>query len=92
MKLTVPAKVVDCCDLCRRHGSSIFLKKCLVCQRECCVACAGSVLSSVVGPDVCQACANLPYVEEICDRYAMRLLELLKQRDAEICERAGHDY
>lgn len=83
MKITVPQKEVELCDCCSRDG---FLQTCKACGGRYCLLCDAYLPGCIHRPDVCRKCCDNEQVKAIADKYAPKLLEILKARDAEFAK------
>jgi len=81
MKIKIPAKTVDACDICERPSSIGLLDTCVVCRRKYCHTCEAIMAGCIHQPDVCKTCGALPKARETVERFAYPLLDVLKQRD-----------
>lgn len=77
MKTTIPEKVIEVCDTCRREG---FLQRCVVCGGVYCLTCDGIVPGSFGFVEVCRRCAERDDVREICAKYSLRLAPVFRAR------------
>ncbi len=82
MKKTIHSHVVECCDLCQR--GECLLQTCIVCGRQYCLGCQGTVTDSYGFLDVCCDCADRDDVTAVCETYAERLEPIFQQRDAAV--------
>lgn len=80
MKQRVPAKMVLVCDICHRQDG--YLTKCLVCGREYCLLCRGIISGCMIMPDICRECDDKPEVKTLVDKYADKIVPIVRQRDA----------
>jgi len=83
MKVTVPEKEVEVCDLCQHDG---YLETCLFCQGKFCLTCHGIIPGCIHKVQVCRKCGGEPALREIVSAYVPRLTEILNERDADIIE------
>jgi hypothetical protein len=88
MKIKVPSKTVEVCDICQRQTGGV-LTKCVVCYKEYCHLCEAIMAGCVHQPDVCKECAEHPKVKAVVERYAPLLVKLLKQRDRALKAQRG---
>ena len=79
MKKKLPARMVDCCDVCNRQDS--LLRKCLVCGGDYCWICNAVICGCVSSPDVCLPCGQRNDVNAICDRFAPRFAKVQNDRN-----------
>lgn len=84
MKIKVPAKEVEACDICSRTSSTGLLTKCVVCGKEYCCVCEAIMPGCVHQPDICRQCGSLPKVRAFIERYAPLIGDVLKKRNASL--------
>lgn len=88
MKIKIPAKEIEACDICGRDGNGC-LTTCVVCgKRYCFRICEAIMVGCVHQPNVCKECGRNEKVEAVVEQYAKPLWALLKKRDAAM-KRAG---
>lgn len=80
MKIKVPSKTVEACDICGRQNS--LLDECEVCKREYCFTCEAIICGCVHQPDVCRECAESDKVRAVILRFVKPLVDVLKKRTA----------
>ncbi len=82
MKITVPSKEAEACDICEHTMSSRgLLTKCVVCSRDYCHICEAIMCGCMVQPQVCRKCAEIEGVKLVVQDFAVPITALLKQRD-----------
>lgn len=86
MKIKIPAKVVEACDICKRDCSFIPLEKCMVCDADYCHTCEAIICGCIHQPNVCKVCANSDSkrgqrVRAVIEKFTTPLLAVLKKRD-----------
>lgn len=79
MKIKIPSKTVDACDICGRESS--FLTKCVVCGKDYCNTCEAIICGCIHHPDLCKECRRCPEVEGVVDRFVKPLLAILHRRN-----------
>lgn len=82
MKIKVPSKTVEVCDVCSREVSGCLLTRCLVCTREFCYICRGIICGCIHEVDVCKNCDDDERVRGVVSKFAKPLSQILKKRDA----------
>jgi hypothetical protein len=70
------------CDFCFRENQ--YLRTCIRCGREFCLTCNGIIPGCGIAPKTCRDCSGSHDVQRLCDQYAPKLSEILKERDAKI--------
>lgn len=81
MKIKVPSKTVEACDICKRETA--VLTACLVCGKEHCWICRAIMAGCIVQPDVCKECGDMEAVIKIVDRFTKPLAAtVVKRRQA----------
>ena len=85
MKIKIPSKTVDACDVCKRE--TICLTQCMICGRDYCHTCEAVIMACVHQPEVCKNCADSATVtgekvRSIVFDFAKPLVYLLKKRHA----------
>lgn len=78
MKVTKPAREVTVCDLCSKEWS--VLDTCLVCGKEYCYTCHGTMPGCIHAVEVCRKCSERPDVVEVVKRHAGPLRSLISER------------
>lgn len=78
----IPARTIQVCDVCGGHGGTPY--RCLMCDREHCYQCKGVVTASMVSPEVCRDCDNLPHVKDVCREYGRKIAELIVERNKKL--------
>lgn len=79
MKIKIPAKTVEACDICQHEGC--FLRRCLVCQREFCLTCQAIMAGCMIQPKVCKECDDRDDVRAVVERYSHDFVKTYKLRD-----------
>lgn len=79
MRVKVPAKTVEVCDICGRQTT--ILEKCIVCKKDYCVVCVAYLPGCYIAPDVCKKCDDRPDVVKAVARYSAAFAKLYKLRD-----------
>lgn len=79
MKIKVPAKVVEVCDICTRQAP--FFTVCVVCQKRYCSTCEAIIGGCVHQPEVCKKCAEDELVTAAVKRFVKPLVDILDRRD-----------
>ena len=86
MKIKVPSKTVEACDICERPVGGGLLTKCVVCGKEYCSTCEAIMCGCIHQPDVCKKCADHDAVKATVDKFAGPLMAVLKQRNAALAK------
>lgn len=81
MKIKVPAKTVEACDICKRECTGSLLTECVVCGKEYCHTCEAIMSGCIHQPDVCKRCAENKAVQAAVKTFAPSLVRALKARD-----------
>ncbi len=81
MKITIPQKQVEACDICERPVGGSMLTTCVVCGKEYCHLCEAIVAGCVHQPDVCKRCAESDSVRATVHRFSPKISRVLKARD-----------
>lgn len=81
MKIKVPSKTVEACDICERQCAGSLLTKCVICGKEYCHICEAIMCGCIHQPDVCKKCAAHDAVKATVERFAPLLTGLLKRRN-----------
>ena len=89
MKVTVPAKEVELCDVCRREVA--FLDTCLYCGNRYCLTCAAVIAGCIHSVRVCRRCENNETVLAIVSKHATPIKVAIATRDHEIKANARID-
>lgn len=84
MKIKIPSKTVEACDLCRRE--TVCLNKCVVCGRDYCHTCEAIIMGCVHRVNACKECADDcvstgEKIRALVRDFATPLDALLKKRD-----------
>lgn len=82
MKIKIPARTVEACDICSNEKPSSLLTKCLVCGKVYCHMCEAIICGCIHQPDVCKTCGAFDSVRAIVNRFVNPLQALLLKRDA----------
>jgi hypothetical protein len=80
VKVKVPAKTVEVCDICKKESS--FLTVCTACGKEYCHICEAIHPGCIHQPRICRECDKLEGVSNAIDSFTEPLITLLKRRDA----------
>lgn len=78
MKIKIPAKTVEACDICKDTTS--ILTTCLVCGKEYCLRCQSYLPGCMIRPDVCKGCDDREDVKKIVARYSIDFVRICKLR------------
>ena len=81
MKTTIPERVVELCDICKREG---HLMTCKACGKMYCFMCDAIVTGCIHKMDICLKCGSDERVNAIAEKYAPLILSVLKNRDKEL--------
>lgn len=81
MKVTVPSRTVEACDICHRQLGGGLLTKCIVCGKEYCHTCEAIICGCVHRPDLCKKCAEHESVREVVGNFSKPLSDVLKLRE-----------
>lgn len=79
MKLKVPSKTVEACDLCRRETS--VLTTCVICGKEYCYMCHPYLPGCMIEPHVCKKCDDRDDVKKVVARYSQNFVRIFKLRE-----------
>ena len=79
----VPEKEIEVCDICHRDG---YLMTCKACGGRYCLMCHATITGCIHRVDVCRKCGESARVVAIAEKYAPRLVAILKERDAELAQ------
>lgn len=80
MRIKVPSKTVDCCDVCKRE--STVMDKCVCCGKDYCYTCRAIVFRCIHQPEICKQCGDIPAVLLAIQEMTESLCKLLKARDS----------
>lgn len=83
MKIKVPAKTEEVCDIC--HGGG-YLQTCKACGCRHCLICDYYLPGCIHKMDVCRKCCDRPEVKALAAKYAPEILRVLKKRDIELAQ------
>lgn len=83
MKITVPEKEVEVCDICQREGC---LQTCIHCDGRYCLTCNGIMPGCIHKVDVCRKCGKNGIVQAIVEKHVPAITAVLNTRDTEIIE------
>jgi UDP-2,3-diacylglucosamine pyrophosphatase LpxH len=89
MKIKIPAKTVEACDVCKRESS--WLTKCKVCARDYCHTCEAIICGCVHQPDICKECADKEKVRAVVEKFVKPISALLKKRDTAMRRASQND-
>lgn len=84
MKIKIPSKEVEACDVCRRPDT--YLQTCTSCGGRFCLTCDAVIAGCVHGPTICRRCSENPRVLEVVMKYVPALVEVLKKREKELAK------
>lgn len=84
MKIKVPAKTVEACDICERQSVGCLLTKCVVCSKNFCHTCEAIMAGCIHQPHLCRRCGKIESVRNIVNKFAPKLLSVLDRRDEEL--------
>ncbi len=90
MKVKIPSKTVEVCDLCRREIPSGCWSKCIICKKEYCRTCEAIIGGCIHQPKLCRECSKRDAVYDVVQRFASRIQRVLDDRDAAMVK-AGKD-
>lgn len=80
MKIRVPSKTVEACDICRRESQC--LTACVRCGKDYCHICEAIIMGCIHQPDLCKLCKDVAGVVTAIMKFSQPLRALLKKRDA----------
>lgn len=89
MKIKVPAKTVEACDICQRQVGGGLLSKCVVCGKEYCHICEAIMCGCIHQPKICEHCGANEKVKSVVQRFAKPILTLILKRDTAM-RRSAH--
>jgi hypothetical protein len=78
MKIKVPSKTVEVCDICKREG---VLETCLICDKQYCLLCDCYLPGCMIRPDVCNKCDDREDVKAVVEKYSKDFVRIDKLRD-----------
>lgn len=81
MRVKIPSKTVEGCDICERPVGETLLTTCVICKKRYCNTCEAIVAGCIHQPDICKECARIDCVRETIERFAPKLTKLLNWRD-----------
>lgn len=81
MKITIPSKETEVCDICGRDS---YLQTCKACGGRYCLTCDSIITGCVHKLDVCRKCGKTEAVMAIAEKYAPRFVRVIKARDEEL--------
>jgi len=73
MKIKIPSKTIEVCDICEKQSSAGF-ENCLVCNKQFCWTCRAILVGCMLSPLVCKKCGDREDVIEIVKIYARDFL------------------
>jgi hypothetical protein len=79
MKIKVPSKTVEACDICKRAAG--ILETCLICGKEYCWSCEPYLPGCMMKPHVCKNCDDRKDVLAVVARYSVDFVKIYKLRD-----------
>lgn len=82
MKVTVPAKEIELCDVCHRDSS--WLVTCLFCGNRYCLTCEAIISGCIHKVRVCRKCGENETVLAIVEKHAPLIRSVLEARDIEL--------
>ena len=80
MKIKVPTKEIEVCDICQRETGT--LTKCVRCGVDYCHICEAILWGCIHRPDLCRKCADIDSVVAVIKKYTQPLRTVLRARDA----------
>ena len=81
MKIKIPEKEIEICDICQRENCLRPLTECLVCGQQYCITCAGIIPGCMVSANIGKCCSKRDDVLKIVDRYAEQMMPIVKKRN-----------
>lgn len=79
MKIKIPSKTVEACDIC--HRETKCLDKCLLCGKEYCYVCEPYLPGCRIKPNVCKNCDDRDDVKRVVAKYAKEFTRIDKLRE-----------
>ena len=79
MKIKIPAKTVEACDLCKNETSA--LETCTVCGKQFCYMCHPYLPGCMIQPHVCKECDDREDVKKLVERYSHDFVKIFKLRE-----------
>lgn len=86
MKVKVPAKTIEVCDVCHREAR--YFDACLFCGKKYCITCRGIIYGCIHEIDVCRDCDKNEVVLMVAKKFVPRIRKVLLARDDAIREAA----
>ena len=81
MKIKIPAKTVEACDICGDPKGGGLLTKCVICGKEYCYTCEAIMCGCIHQPQICKKCGDNEKVKATVDRFAKPIMAVLRKRD-----------
>ena len=79
MKIKIPSKTVEVCDLCQRETG--VLTKCVICGKQYCYMCHPYLPGCMIEPHVCKKCDDRKDVQKVVQRYSHDFVKIFKLRE-----------
>jgi hypothetical protein len=79
MKVEIPSKVIEVCDIC--HCDKSVYEKCVVCGRQYCMICRAIMPGCIRQPDVCSECGETESVIAVVNKFVKPLVSILERRN-----------
>lgn len=79
MKIKIPAKTVEACDICQRETG--VLETCTVCGKQFCYMCHPYLPGCMIRPHVCKNCDAREDVKKLVERYSHDFVKIFKLRE-----------
>ena len=80
MKITVPAKEIEFCDICQCERK--LLKTCLICGKQYCFFCEALIPGCMISANIGKCCGKRNDVWKIINEYADQIIPILDNRDS----------
>ena len=80
MKINVPAREIEVCDVCQRTDAPGPLTTCNTCGREYCLTCNAIIPRCWFPPDVCRRCSGREDVGAIVIQYSDEITPIISRR------------
>jgi len=84
MKITLPSKEIEVCDICQPTKENQILYTCIFCRKRYWLSCKGGVVGAIKQPDICMNCEEDDNLIHIVERHAPLIKEAIERRDNEI--------
>lgn len=79
MKIKVPSKTVEACDICQRETG--VLTTCTICGKQYCFICEPYLPGCMMKPHVCKKCDDRKDVQDVVKRYSKDFVRIFKLRE-----------